>query len=516
VQLPRPPQRVRWVSESGDYAALTDVETIASPRSPLNQLRRFLPRGDTLPGAVWEKRHRFLIALLAAHALVLPIFGMAMGYSVVHSILEGGLIPGTVAMAALLIPGPRKLRAGLVSLGLLSCSALLTHFSGGYIEAHFHFFIVIVIIGLYEDWLPFGLALAYVVLHHGIGGAIDPSSVYNHPAAQQHPWRWAAIHGVAISMAGALSIWTWKLNEELRAQKLTASRARLVAAADETRRRIQRDVHDGAQQRLVHTVITLKLAKATLGDAAGPAAELVDEALLNAERATAELRELVHGILPAALSRGGLRAGVEALVGHINLPVSIDVPSQRLPTTLETTAYFIVAEALTNVVKHAGAGSAHVRAVVDGGALHLDVRDNGAGGADCTRGTGLVGLADRSPPAAARSRSRARRARAPRSSSSSRSGTTDPRIGLRPDRRPETGADRARSGGSMRRRAAEAGAGGRQVVDRRSGLDSGVWGESGFVPPCLDQLRSAADGTDEHEGRRAWLGATTSGSRDVQ
>jgi signal transduction histidine kinase len=383
------------VSEGGENADLTEMQTVASPGSPLNQLRRSLPRGDTLPGEVWEKRHRFLVALLAAHAVALPIFGLAMGFSVVHIILEGGLIPGTFALAALLIPGPRKVRAGIVSLGLLSCSALLTHFSGGYIEAHFHFFIVIVIVGLYEDWLPFGLALAYVVLHHGIAGAIDPSSVYNHPAAQQHPWRWAAIHGVAISMAAAFSIWAWKLNEELRAQKLTAARARLVAAADESRRRIQRDVHDGAQQRLVHTIITLKLAKRALGDASGQASAFVDEALVNAERATAELRELVHGIMPAALSRGGLRAGVESLAGHVDLPVRVDVPSQRLPTTLETTAYFIVAEALTNVVKHAGAGSAHVRAVIEGNALNLDVRDDGIGGANPDRGSGLAGLADR-------------------------------------------------------------------------------------------------------------------------
>jgi len=379
------------VSEGGEDADLTEMQTIASPRSALNRLRRSLPRGDTLPAPVWEKRHRFLVGLLAAHALALPIFGLAMGYSVVHSILEGGLIPGMAALAALR-PASRKLSAALVSLGLLTCSALLTHFSGGYIEAHFHFFIVIVLVGLYEDWLPFGLALAYVVLHHGIGGAIDPSSVYNHPAAQQHPWRWAAIHGVAISMAAALSIWTWKLNEELRAQKISA---RLLAAADETRRRIQRDMHDGAQQRLVHTVITLKLAKAALGDARRPVADLVDEALLNAERATAELRELVHGIMPAALSRGGLRAGVESLVDHVDVPVHIDVPSQRLPTALETTAYFVVAEALTNVVKHAGAGSAHVRAVIDGDVLKVEIRDDGIGGADPGCGSGLAGLADR-------------------------------------------------------------------------------------------------------------------------
>jgi signal transduction histidine kinase len=371
------------------------MEATTSARSLWTHLRGFLPRGDTLPDAVWEKRHRFLAGLLAAHAIALPIFGVAMGYSVVHSVVEGGLIPGALAVMALLSHGSRKLRAALVTVGLLTASALLVHFSHGYIEAHFHFFLVIILIGLYEDWLPFGLALAYVVLHHGVGGTIDPSTVYNHPAAQHHPWLWAAIHGVAISLAGVFSIGSWKLNEDLRAERLAVTRARLIAAADETRRRIQRDVHDGAQQRLVHTVVTLKLARAELDGDRGAAEELLDEALLNAERAQAELRELVHGIMPAALSRGGLRSGVESLVDHVDLPVDVEICAERFPAAVETTAYFIVAEALTNVVKHAQAGEAHVSAFVHDGVLHLEVRDDGVGGADGERGTGLAGLADR-------------------------------------------------------------------------------------------------------------------------
>jgi signal transduction histidine kinase len=189
---------------------------------------------------------------------------------------------------------------------------------------------------------------------------------------------------VATGIAGA----------ERRAE-LTASRARVVAAADESRRRIERDLHDGAQQRLVHTVITLKLAQAMLGDTGGPVAELVRESLEHAQRATAELRELVHGIMPAALTKGGLRAGVESLVGLVDLPVHVDVTPERLPAKAETTAYFIVAEALTNAVKHAGAASTSVCAAVRDGALRLEVRDDGSGGADPCRGTGLVGLVDR-------------------------------------------------------------------------------------------------------------------------
>jgi signal transduction histidine kinase len=173
------------------------------------------------------------------------------------------------------------------------------------------------------------------------------------------------------------------------------TRSRVLAAAEESRRRVERDLHDGAQQRLVHTVLTLRLAQAALADTGGDAAEFVRESLEHAERATAELRELVHGIRPAALSTGGLRRGIESLLGLVNLPVHVDVTGERLPATVETTAYFVAAEALTNAVKHARATAAGVRAEVRDGTLELEVRDDGAGGADPSRGTGLVGLSER-------------------------------------------------------------------------------------------------------------------------
>jgi signal transduction histidine kinase len=182
-------------------------------------------------------------------------------------------------------------------------------------------------------------------------------------------------------------------NAETRA-KLTASRARVVATADEARRRLQRDVHDGAQQRLVHTIIALKLARDALA-AGNPATDLIEEALTHAERAGSELRDIVHGILPASLTRGGLRAGLESLVADLTLPVDVRVTVPRLPAATETTAYFVVAEALTNVAKHAHAHSTTVQVDIEGDVLHIEVRDDGAGGADPARGTGLTGLLDR-------------------------------------------------------------------------------------------------------------------------
>ncbi|HEY6763043.1 MAG TPA: GAF domain-containing protein [Baekduia sp.] len=176
--------------------------------------------------------------------------------------------------------------------------------------------------------------------------------------------------------------------------EVAASRARVVAAADEERRRVVRDLHDGAQQRLVHTIVTLKLARRTLAPPDKPAAELVAEALEHATRAHVELRDLAHGILPSVLTQGGLRAGVDALASRAPVPVDVDVPVGRLPTAVEATAYFVVSEALTNVAKHARAGHVEVSARLDDGTLAVRVRDDGIGGAR-PGGSGLTGLADR-------------------------------------------------------------------------------------------------------------------------
>jgi PAS domain S-box-containing protein len=182
-------------------------------------------------------------------------------------------------------------------------------------------------------------------------------------------------------------------NTEAR-EALAASRARIVEAADHERRRLVRDLHDGAQQSLVHTIITLQLARQALEQRRAPESELVTEALEQAGRANVELRELAHGILPSALTRGGLRAGVKALAGRMPVPVTVDVPADRLPAAVEAAAYFVTAESLTNVAKHAQATSASVWARLANGGFELQVSDDGIGGAR-SHGSGFVGLADR-------------------------------------------------------------------------------------------------------------------------
>jgi signal transduction histidine kinase len=184
-------------------------------------------------------------------------------------------------------------------------------------------------------------------------------------------------------------------NAQLYAE-LATSRARIVAAADHARRRLERDLHDGAQQRLVHTIIALKLARRALGDASEQVAELVGDALENAERAIGEIRELARGIHPRTLSSGGLEPALRTITGRCPIPVTLEMRTAgRLPERVETTAYYVVSEALTNAAKHANAEVVEVTVEARDDTLALAISDDGVGGADPARGSGLVGLRDR-------------------------------------------------------------------------------------------------------------------------
>jgi signal transduction histidine kinase len=179
-------------------------------------------------------------------------------------------------------------------------------------------------------------------------------------------------------------------------EQLAASRARIVEAGDEERRRLGRDLHDGAQQELVAAVMSLKLAQRRWAQAPDEARELVGEALEQMESGIRDLRELAAGIHPSVLSDRGLAVALEGLANRSPIPVEIGhVPPQRLPAPVETSAYFVVAEALTNAAKHARCSQVHVSVGVELGATTVEVRDDGVGGADASAGSGLRGLADR-------------------------------------------------------------------------------------------------------------------------
>ena len=184
-------------------------------------------------------------------------------------------------------------------------------------------------------------------------------------------------------------------NAQLYAE-LTASRARIVAAADQARQRIERDLHDGAQQRLVSLALQLRAAQAAVPPELGDLNVGLDRAVAEAAAATEELREIARGIHPAMLADGGLRPALKALARRSPVPVDLQVLADgRLPEPVEVSAYYVVAEALTNAAKHARASAIAVRAEADGDVLRVTIRDDGAGGADLARGTGLTGLKDR-------------------------------------------------------------------------------------------------------------------------
>jgi len=177
---------------------------------------------------------------------------------------------------------------------------------------------------------------------------------------------------------------------------LTASRARIVATADATRRRIERNLHDGAQQRLVSLALNLRAAQATAKAGTGDLADQLDHVAAGMDDILDELREIASGLHPAILADSGLPPALKALARRSAVPVDLDIQiHRRLPEQVETAAYYTVAEALTNAAKHAQATSADIEVAESSGVLHVRVRDNGRGGADFSHGSGLVGLKDR-------------------------------------------------------------------------------------------------------------------------
>ena len=184
-------------------------------------------------------------------------------------------------------------------------------------------------------------------------------------------------------------------NDATRAE-LIASRARIVAAGDDARRRLERDLHDGAQQRLVSLGLQLRMAEASIPDELQPLRVQLSEIMSGLTDVSAELREISRGIHPAILSDGGLAAALKTLARRSCIPVSLDVAiERRVPESVEAAAYYVVAEALTNAAKHARASAVYVRVHIHDDDLRILIRDDGKGGADPSKGSGIVGLKDR-------------------------------------------------------------------------------------------------------------------------
>jgi diguanylate cyclase len=195
---------------------------------PLHAVWNWLPKGQLLPEHIWRRRHAAIVWLLWLQIPALIAFGVLQGQSLLHMLQEGAILA-----AAAVLAGSERLgvtqRVIAASFGLITSSAILVHLWAGYIEAHFHFFVMVGVLTLYQAWMPFLVAIGYVVLHHGLVGFLAPSSVYNHPDAVASPWRWALIHGAFVLAASVAHIVAWRTNEnQLLRDPLTGLPSRLL------------------------------------------------------------------------------------------------------------------------------------------------------------------------------------------------------------------------------------------------------------------------------------------------
>jgi PAS domain S-box-containing protein len=184
---------------------------------PLRWLRQSLPEGRELPEEQWRARHRAILAVIAAHAVLLPAFGLWRGWAPAYAVGEGALIALVGALAWTPSLG-RRFRSSAAALALVTSSAVLVQFWGGYIEGHFHYFVVVAIVALYQDWVPFLLAILYVAVDHGAIGTLAPGWVYGtNVDAVAHPWVWAVVHAAFVLAECAALLAAWRASENARA-----------------------------------------------------------------------------------------------------------------------------------------------------------------------------------------------------------------------------------------------------------------------------------------------------------
>ena len=315
-------------------------DAVRSPeRHPGNALRefvRYIPSGDTIPESTWRNRHRAVLALLVTHVPFLLALGLYEGTEsavtgatipaipTTQVLIEVGVVVGLMGLSAVPWFG-RRVRTALATLGLVTTSGFLVHFSGGYIEAHFHFFVVMGVVAVYEDWLPFLLGIGYVTVQHGYFGMIDPSRVYNHAAAIANPWVWAVIHAAfVLGLAGSLMA-HWYSTERSREE----AAAQLRAAEEKT-----------AQ------VESLEEKKAEIEEAKAAA----EEAKAEAEARQAEVERLNEHLETTATDYSAAMA--RAADGDLTV---------RLDTTGESEAMIRIAEAFNEMMDETEAAMSEIQ-----------------------------------------------------------------------------------------------------------------------------------------------------------
>ncbi len=261
-------------------------------KEQMRRIRAWLPEGGWLSYEEWRRRHVAILWVLAIHVPSIVIYGLFRGKPLWHCLADAS----PVAILALLANPKRFSRkwcSGLASLSLVTASAVLVHLSGGLTEMHFHFFVALGVLTLYQDWHPFLIALGYVVVHHGVMGVLYPRSVYDHPDAWAHPWTWAAIHGFFVVLASVALIISWKLNEVERARSNTFQRQLGEATV---RRQQALEINDNIVQGLTVAQLALEL-------------ERPEDTRVAIEDTLAKARGIISGLLGEVQGDEHLNAG---------------------------------------------------------------------------------------------------------------------------------------------------------------------------------------------------------------
>jgi len=336
-----------------DTTVGTGQSLVARWSAVLAEFVEYTPDGTTIPESSWRRRHRNITLLVYAHVPLLLLLGLFEG---TESLITGATVPSIPLWSIVLELGfviaittlarsevlQRRARTALATLGLLSCSVVLVHFSGGFIEAHFHFFVGMAVVAIYEDWSPFAIGIGYVVFTHGVFGMINPGRVYNHEAAINNPWVWGLIHGVfVLALAVALmSLWysTERSREEAQRQleearaktdeietleqkqaeieRARAEAEEAKAEAEEVRAEAEArqqeveelnehleakaDAYSAAMERAARGDLTVRLDAESRSDAMTQIAESFNEVMGETESAMQEIQSFAHDVEAAS------------------------------------------------------------------------------------------------------------------------------------------------------------------------------------------------------------------------
>ncbi len=356
------------------------------------RVKAWLPRGDSLPDRVWLARHRGICVLLWGHVVVLFAIGLLRGRSVELSLI-GPAIVAVLTLAAMRSSFSHTVRSSLATLGLLSCSAILIDLFGGLIEAHFHFFVTIAVVSLYQSWRPYLLAVGYVLVHHLVLGTILPTLVYNHHMAMEHPWIFAMVHAGAVLAESVACLVFWRLTEEA----LDAERAN-GEALKESITELSR-AHLAVADLVAMLSHDLRIPVSVLIGYSEMAleswAEMSETEKLDFVRKVGSAGDSLHTMLEEALAVSVLDAGgveprstavrVDSAVREMLGTLPPPLPDVDLAMLETATAYVdrghldqVLANLLTNAVKYGG-GAFSVSCHEDIDSVVLSIADSGTG-----------------------------------------------------------------------------------------------------------------------------------------